>query len=468
MDLKTFWISVLNELSQDLKRADIITWFKNTAALNTTNGILEVGLPLPVFLNWHAIQFKVKTLAAAQKIDPSIQEIKYIVDLTLNENDPRVIPVLKQFPEKSARKLPQKAEVKLSGDMISRLLNPRYSLDRFIVSPENRLAHAACQTVATQPGQNYNPLFIYGGVGLGKTHLLQGTGLEILRRDPSKVVVYTTTESFANEVIEAIQSRNMHKLRNKYRRADVLIIDDIQFIANKDRTQEEFFHTFNALFDAGKQIIISADRPPHELTLLSERLVSRFESGMTVEVRMPDYETRLAILQSRCQDNQVFLSAPVLERIAQDIPPSIRALEGTLNRVIAQYELECVTPTIKSVEPLLTRGDSKISEPVQDVQNTIESLNVYDLIELTAKYFNISKDDLLGAARTRDVMLPRQILMFLAKTKLRMSLSKIGEIFGNRNHSTVLHAVEKVAEQLKSDRQLMRDLNALAREAGIA
>ncbi|MBU0727886.1 chromosomal replication initiator protein DnaA, partial [Patescibacteria group bacterium] len=353
--------------------------------------------------------------------------------------------------------------------IVSRIFNPSYSLENFITSPENRLAHAACQNVAKYPGQNYNPLFIHGGVGLGKTHLLQATGSEILRNDPSRLVVYTTTEGFVNDVVNAIQAKNMNHFRNKYRKVNTLIIDDIQFIANKDRTQEEFFHTFNALYESGKQIIISSDRPPHELALLNERLVSRFQSGMIVDVKMPDYETRLAILQNKCQEAKVFINQDVLEFIAHNITSSVRALEGILKQAIAKYELEHTSPTVKSVAEMLKQTQKEVKmigfvaqDPVPRSAVTIECL-----IDSVTDYYTVPKTDVIGNSRTRECMMPRQIIMYLAKTKLRMSLTKIGQLLGNRNHTTVMHSVNRITDQIKNDRQLLRDVNAITKEVGI-
>ncbi|MBU1682561.1 chromosomal replication initiator protein DnaA, partial [Patescibacteria group bacterium] len=381
MNLKDLWLAIVGKLLEEFERAQIITWFKNTAVLSFEDGVLNVGLPLPFFLNWHITHFSKITLEAAQKVDPKIKKITYQVDIALGEADSRVIDLLKHFPDKKPRKLPNKNEKRSEEGIISKMFNPKYTLENFITSPENRLAHAACQNVAKYPAENYNPLFIYGGVGLGKTHLLQATGNEIMRNDPSNFIVYTTTEGFVNEVVDAIQARNMNHIRNKYRKVTVLIIDDIQFIANKDRTQEEFFHTFNSLYESGKQIIISSDRPPHELALLNERLVSRFQSGMIVDVQMPDYETRLAILQYKCQEAQVFINQEVLEFIAFNVTSSVRALEGILKQSIAKYELEHTAPTVKSVAKMMKQTQKEVKmigfvvqDPAPRSAVTIDSL----------------------------------------------------------------------------------------------
>jgi chromosomal replication initiator protein len=469
MDHKDLWIAIINDIADEIKRPNVITWFKNSAIFSVENGVMTIGLPLPTVLGWHVQKYAGITLKAAQKHMPEIKKIAYEVDTALSENDPRVINLLKYFPEKESRKLPNKPEVKLANGVVSKMLNSKYSLDNFIIAPENRLAHAAAMAVAKYPGENYNPLFIYGGVGLGKTHLLQSIGREILKNDPSKVVVYTTTESFTNDFIEGIMSKNMNKFRNKYRKVDAFIIDDIQFIANKDKSEEEFFHTFNTLFETGKQIIISSDRPPHELKLLQERTVSRFEAGMIVDVKMPDYESRLAILKNKCMESQAFINEKVLEFIAFNIDTSVRALIGVLNQVIAAYELEQVAPTVKSVSEIIRtqKKEVKMIGFVQDDPTPHHAVTLDQLTDYVSEYFTIPKSEVMGESRSRECLIPRQIIMFLAKSKLRISLAKIGSYLGNRNHTTVISSIEKIQSQLRNNRQLLCDVNAITREVGI-
>ena len=469
MNHKDLWLDIIKELADDIKRANVITWFKNTTILSVEDGIMAIGLPLPIFLNRHVQNYAGATLKIAQKHDSNIKEVAYEVDTTLSDNDPRSIDILKHFPAKESRKLPKKPEVKLSGGIISKMLNSRYSLDNFVVAPENRLAHAASMTVSKYPGENYNPLFVYGGVGLGKTHLLQSVGREVLKNDPSKTVVYTTTENFTNEVIEGIKSRNMNRFRNKYRKVDVFIIDDVQLIANKDTCQEELFHTFNTIYEAGKQVIISSDRPPHELTLLSDRLVSRFESGMIVDVKMPDYESRLVILKNKCQEAQVFINEQVLEFIAFNITTSVRALLGVLNQTIAQYELEHKTPTVKSVSEIIKKSQKEVKMVgfVKDDPTPHQAVTLDQLTEHVSEYYTIPKSEVLGQSRSREYLLPRQIIMYLAKNKLRLSLAKIGQFLGNRNHTTVMNAIGRIQAQLRNNRQLLCDVNAITQEVGI-
>jgi chromosomal replication initiator protein len=470
MNPKDLWIAIIEKLLNKLDRAQIITWFKNTAILSAEDGVLIIGLPSPFFLNWHMTHFSQITLECAREVDPAIKDVTYSVDNSLTESDPRVFDLIKHFPEKAARKLPKKNEQRTKEGIVSRIFNPKYTLDNFITAPENRLAHAACQNVAKYPGKNYNPLFIYGGVGLGKTHLLQGTGNEMLKNDPGSFIVYTTAEEFTNDIVNAIRNKNVNDFRNRYRRVDTLIIDDIQFLANKEHTLEEFFNTYNALYESGKQIIISSDRPPSELTHLSERLASRFGSGMVVDVKMPDYETRLAILQNKCQQAQIIINREILEFIAFNVTNSVRALEGILTQIIAKYELEHTAPTIKSVSEMMRQTQKEVNMVgfiEKDPSTPRVAVTIECLIDSVSNYYMINRSDVVGESRSRDCMIPRQVIMYLAKAKLRMPFAKIGEILGKRNHTTVMHSVTKMEDQLKNDRQLLRDVNAIAKEVGI-
>ncbi len=273
------WLKTLEKIEPRLQRGQFITWFKDTTVLGREEQTVIVGLPLPMFLNWHLEHYRGLTLTALKEVDPAIEQVVYQVDIGLKDDPARTLKLLEHFPEKKRRKLPGRSEVKLAEGLISKILNPRYTLENFVVGPNNRLAHAACSAVAAQPGGKYNPLFLYGGVGLGKTHLLQATGNNILRSMPQATVLYTTTEEFTNQVIEAIQHQKMEQFRRRYREVDVLIIDDVQFLANKDRTQEELFHTFNTLSEDHKQIIISSDRPPPNCIRRAARCPSRWCSA---------------------------------------------------------------------------------------------------------------------------------------------------------------------------------------------
>ncbi|MEQ1849427.1 MAG: chromosomal replication initiator protein DnaA [Candidatus Peribacteraceae bacterium] len=466
------WLATLQCIAPTLPRGQFITWFKDTAVLGRDKDTIIIGLPLPMFLNWHLEHYRTMTLTALKEVDETIDQIVYQVDTTLKDDYTRALPILEHFPEAKRRKVPGRAEVKIAEGLISKILNPRYSLDNFVVGPNNRLAHAACQAVAAVPGDKYNPLFIYGGVGLGKTHLLQATGNAILRSIPNATVLYTTTEDFTNQVIEAIQHQKMEQFRRKYRQVDVFILDDVQFLANKERTQEELFHTFNSLTEEHKQIVISSDRPPHELMGLQDRLVSRFERGMIADVGMPDYETRHAILAEKAKEYGLFLDQKVIEFIAENATRSVRQLEGILMQAVAQYELEHCVPTVKSISHIMARLIEPVAQqretPIGFVPAPQRSVTFQDVLEGVSRFYSVSVPDMLSESRVRDILVPRQIAMYLGKKYLRMSYVRLGENFNNRDHTTVMHAVEKISSKLDDDPQLKREVRTIEREVGLA
>ncbi len=464
--LKDLWLEILQKLEPKLQRSAFITWFKDTTILGKEEGTIVVGLPLPMGLSWHLEHYRALTLQFAQEIDPSVEQVVYKVDVSLRDDRLRTVDLLEHFPEQKRRKLPGRQEVKMAEGIVSKILNPRYSLDNFVVGSGNRLAYAACQAVATAPGGKYNPLFLYGGVGLGKTHLLQATGNAILKHSPKSVVVYTTTEDFTNQVIEAIQHQKMEQLRRRYRVVDVLIIDDVQFLANKERTQEEFFHTFNALYEEHKQIILSADRPPQELQL-EDRLTSRFERGMIADVSAPDYETRLAILTEKAQEYQLFIDMQVLQFIAEHVTKNVRELEGILMQAVAQYELEQRAPTVGSIAEIMRKfNKDPHSEPeVIGFEMPAKRAQTFqDVMEAVSRYYSVSVQDMTSSSRVREILVPRQIAMFLSKKYLRMSFVRVGEMFSGRDHTTVMNAYEKIEKTLQRDPQLLREVRALEKE----
>ena len=470
---RDLWLQVLQKVETQVKRPHFLTWFQNTAVLSFNDGLLVIGVPNVFAKDWLEHKLNGHLVESVQAVHPEVREVMFEVDPNLGlPEDNRAIDVTKMFgKEKKPRKLPNKQEVKLIEGISSKCLNPRYSLRNFVVGPDNRLAQAAASAVANSPGSIYNPLFIYGGGGLGKTHLLQATGNEILRNNPDAVLVYMTSERFTNEIVEAIGKRNSKAFKDRYRKVDCLIIDDIQFLANKDRTQEEFFHTFNELYDNGKQIIISSDRPPTELKSLEDRLVSRFEMGMIVDVQFPDYETRLAILHAKCREHQVLIHGEVLEFIAMNVHHSVRELEGVLIQAIAQAQLGHSTPTVRSVAKIikkLTRNAQKINglesmpEPSAELVTAAE-----DVLDIVASHYKVSAEDLMGSSRKSHIMVPRQVAMYLIRHELNLPYEQIGEEFGGKNHTTVMHACDKISGKLKKDKKLLRDVNSIKKEMGL-
>lgn len=320
-------------------------------------------------------------------------------------------------------------------------LNPKYTFDTFVVGNSNRFAHAAALAVAEAPATSYNPLFLYGGVGLGKTHLMHAIGNEILKHDHSSKILYVTSEKFTNQLINAIKDNTNEEFRNCYRNVDVLLIDDIQFIAGKERIQEEFFHTFNTLHESGKQIILSSDRPPKEIKLLEERLKSRFEWGLIADISNPDYETRLAILRKKAQSDNIIIDDMILSNIATKIDSNIRELEGVVKKMIAQASLTHSPLTLEMAE-----------KAINDIVSQKEKVVSADVIqEVVAKYFNINPKDLKGSKRSNDLAYPRQIAMYLCRDIAQMQFSKIGEYFGKRDHTTVMHACRKIDAEIKEN-----------------
>ena len=321
-------------------------------------------------------------------------------------------------------------------------LNPKYTFDSFVVGNNNRFAHAAALAVAEAPATSYNPLFIYGGVGLGKTHLMHAIGNEILRNNKSANILYVTSEKFTNQLINAIKDNKNEQFRSKYRNIDVLLIDDIQFIAGKERVQEEFFHTFNTLHESGKQVIISSDRPPKDINLLEDRLKSRFEWGLIADISNADYETRLAILRKKAQLDNIIIDDEILANIANRIDTNIRELEGALNKLIARASLINSPITMEMAE-------WAINEIVSSKDKVISSQFIQETV---AKYFNIDPKDIAGAKRSNDIVFPRQIAMYLCRTVPQLSLPQIGKDFGNRDHTTVMHACNKIEKEMKENK----------------
>lgn len=510
---KDIWKKVLIEVANAIPRSQFLTWFKTTALLEHTGGTLIVGVPTTMSFDNIAGKY-LETIQGAAKtvLGDHISQVQLRVDGTLHKNDERIVDVVRlcryltkegdtidlstadRVPSNAASAAPAATsgamsassarvasspsaggapgrphEVTLIEGISSKLLNHKYTLDNFVVGPDTQLAFAACSAVAKSPGESYNPLFVYGGVGLGKTHLIQATGNAILMRYPKKKIVYVTSETFTNELIAAIGNHKTDALRKKYRSIDVLIIDDVQFLANKAQTQVEFFHTFNELYDAKKQIILSSDRPPQDLTQLEDRLRSRFEWGIITDVQFPDFETRCAILQMKCRQRGVALSQDLLEFIAHNIHSSIRELEGVLNQAIAQYELENMTPTIKTMGPILMKHNKerKLYGYSQSHAARTRATSLEEIIDSVGSFFKVTSDEILGDSRRKEISLARQVVMYIAKNDLDMTYERIGESMGGRIHSTVIHSCTKIQKHMKKDENFRRDVNSLRMELGI-
>ena len=456
----------------------MLTFFKDTIVANYVDGVLTVGVSGLVSRDNIRNRYHMKLLDIAKELDAGVTQIEYEVISTLLSGDHPDKVDLNKFVTDEApkvRKVPNKNEVLVDG-MRSKMM--KYTLDSYIPGSENRLVQAACMAVAAKPGSIYNPLYIYGGVGLGKTHLLQATGNQLQKNYPNHRVIYMTAENFINEIIEAIGKRHTKPFKDKYRNVDCLIVDDIQFFANKATSEQEFFHTFNELYDSGKQIIMSADRPPRDLDGLDDRLRSRFAMGMVIEVCVPDFETRVAILQRKCQEHGEIIDPEILRFIATNVTTSVREMIGVLVNIIAQAQLENANPTMNSVAQVLQKlnkaqkvighaeagGVMGQSCSSQQATQTVRTLD--DVINTVASYYKIDRGILTGLERRREIIIPRQICMYLIRELLNQSYETIGDNFGGKNHTTVLHSCNKIMAQIKQDQRLMRDVNALKREMG--
>lgn len=481
-DLKDTWRTILQRIEPTIGRSHFVTWFQNTGIVKFESDVLVIGTPNPYAKNWLETRYPAKIFGLVKEYLPTCTRIAYeIVSSFANGNDPQTVPLegILSAPEKTVRKIRSTQEVEIDGELRSRMFNSKYRLDNFIAGRNNRLPHAAAMAVSSQPGGIYNPLFLYGSVGLGKTHLLQATGNEILKNYPKKIVVYITSEHFVNQVVEAIKMRKMKELKERYRKADCLIVDDVQFFCEKPSSQDEFFHTFNDLYDANKQILLSSDRAPKDLEGLDDRLRSRFGMGMVTEVLPAEYETRLAILQTKCQESGVLLDQEVLACIAYHVEKSVRDLEGALTSLMGRMRCENITPTVNDALEVVRKlhgekQDSRFPSAVRDLPyaQTPASVRRFvrdtaEILSVVSKYFRISKQDIVGDDRRKEILLPRQICMYLIRHELNEAYEKIGADFGGKNHTTVLHACNKIIQLLKEDPRIVRDVTAIKTELGL-
>jgi chromosomal replication initiator protein len=426
MNLDTVWEKTLESISSFLSKPSYETWLKPTKPLTLEDGILTVEVPNDFARDWVESRYAPLLISTLHEQLGEAIEIRFVTPSLRPPAAPEAPPI----------SVPQQAQ-----------LNPKYTFESFVVGEGNRFAHAASLAVAEAPGKAYNPLFIYGGVGLGKTHLMQAIGHFVLKNHPGFRVVYASSERFTNEMINAIRFNRTQQFRDTYRNVDVLLIDDIHFFVGKESTQEEFFHTFNALHELSRQIVISSDRPPRDIPTLTDRLRSRFEWGLITDIQAPDLETRIAILRKKASIEGWLLPNDVLVNIAGQINSNIRELEGALNRIIAfasfqnrQISLELANEVLRDV--ISSNKTKRVTIPV--------------IQKIVVEYFGIEADDMKAQRRTRNVTYPRQIAMYLARELTDCSFPKIGEEFGGRDHTTVIHAYEKIQELIKTDPETER------------
>lgn len=456
MQQGVLWQTVLGEIELSVSHGNYITWFKNTSLLKQESDKVVVGVP-NIFIK-QQLEKKYGDLIAEtlSKNGVKVASVEYKIS-TLPSNDTSESPTSTATtptadPSKAVSERSTGAQTQAStntaiggglGHSYRQGLNDRYTLDNFVVGGSNELAFAACQAITQQPGTKYNPLFLYGGVGIGKTHLIQAVGNALASEDPNKKVLYISTEQFVQEFVDALRFRKTAAFASHYRTADVLIVDDVQFIAGKEKMQEEFFHTFNALHQANKQIILSADKPPKDIPTLEDRLRSRFAGGMSIDMQIPDFETRCAIVQSKALSHETELDADVVQYLATNIQNNIRELEGALNQLLAYCEVRGLEPTLAIATSLLNVSRTRPKH-----------LSSKQIIERTARHFQVPMEDMIGPKRDRDIVVPRQVAMYILREELKLSYPKIAKELGRKDHTTAIHSVDKIEKEIKTDSTL--------------
>jgi len=439
MTNEELWQAVLAQIQLNISPANFATWFKNTEVISQKENKAVVSVPNSFVREWLENKYNKQIFKIIHNLNEEIKEIKYNVGKT-------GIKIIKK-PITFAAETDQLEFQEFTVDKETNL-NPRYLFDSFIVGPFNELSHAAASAVAKNPGVVYNPLFIYGGVGLGKTHLLQAIGNEISKKTKNKKIRYVTSEKFTSEIVSAIQNNQIESLKGKYKAIDVLIIDDIQFLAGKEKTQEEFFHIFNVLYENNKQIILSSDCPPKAIHSLAERLKSRFEGGMIADVSAPDLETRMAILKSKSQEKKVEFSDEIYQYLANSIQKNIRELEGALNRLIVYQKLNNQQLDTESVKNLLKNILSKPTRIVTPRR----------IIQVVADFYDLKEKEILDPSRKKEIVRPRQIAMYLLREELKNSFPAIGRKFRGKDHTTAIHSYKKILGEVEKDKKLEEEI----------
>jgi chromosomal replication initiator protein len=438
------WQTVLGEIELTVSRGAYVTWFKNTRLLRHKDKVVVIGVP-NVFIK-QQLEKKYNQLVVDTMVKngftPERVEYKIYSSISLpkkTEEEPLILS--EATTERYANTVTQNRPTTTTLTHTYRQgLNEKYTFDNFIVGSGNELAYAACQAVAANPGTKYNPLFLYGGVGIGKTHLVQAVGNAVIANNKDAHVVYVSIEQFLQEFLDAIKFKKNTDFASYYRNADVLIIDDIQFIAGKEKTQDEFFHTFNALHQADKQIIINSDRPPKDIATLDDRLKSRFAMGMSIDLQVPDFETRCVILQTKAQVHGLNLDQPVVEYLANLVQSNIRELEGALNQLLAFCEMRGLSPDLSIATTLLG-----------SVKTRPKHISAKQIIERCARHFQIPMEEIMGPKRDKDIVVPRQVAMYMLRSELHLSFPKIARELGRKDHTTAIHSVEKIEKEVSYD-----------------
>lgn len=451
-DLAEIWVRCKDKLKESFNEKVFNVWIKPIMPLEVTDTYYKVAVKNDFFktmLEENYAQVIEGVLAGI--MSKNIKLIIETMDNGSNDNSPAeelpAVPTKREqqqlFNENTSVQQPDESN-----------LNPKYVFETFVIGNSNRFAHAAAQAVANDPAHAYNPLFLYGGVGLGKTHLMHAIGNRIKQNNPSMKVLYTSSEKFTNEIINSIQNKTTEAFRQKYRNIDCLIIDDIQFLKGKEQTQVEFFHTFNALKDADKQIIISSDRPPREIETLEDRLRSRFDQGLTADIQTPDLETRMAILRTKAASDNITLPTDVITLLATNIATNIREIEGAYNKIVAYTSLMHMPITVETAQKVL-------ADMGNDIKLKSKTITFEGIIKVIADHYNVKQDELFNKKRTQNIAFPRQVAMYLCRELADLSYPRIGELFGGRDHTTVIHAYEKISKCKNSSLAFQNELQEI-------
>lgn len=458
MNNTELWQAVLGEIELSISKANFSTWFKNTMILSNENGKVIIGVPNGFAKEWLENKYNTYIFKALKNYQDNIREISCVIySNEVSPYDAKKIDSAVSVSQENNNKTVQEEVFQTRSAQQSQTayennINSRYTFENFIIGENNELARAACYAVSQNLGRVYNPLFIYGGVGLGKTHLLQSIGNEVVKRDPLKRVKYITSERFANELIDSIRNQTVNDFKTAYQAIDLLIIDDVQFLAGKEKTQNEFFHIFNFLYQLNKQIVISSDRPPKAIATLEERLRSRFEGGMIADIGKPDVETRVAILKKKAAEKNFYFDEDAIIYIAENVKSNIRELEGALNRIIAECEFNKKLPTLKFVQQSLAEMISSGKKKGIQPQHIIATIS---------QYFNITNKELTEKGRKKEIAYARHLAMYLLRTELNISYPGIGNQFGGRDHTTALHAYEKINKDIEKNEKVREDIELL-------
>ncbi|MFW6026050.1 MAG: chromosomal replication initiator protein DnaA [Candidatus Woesearchaeota archaeon] len=452
MDKKELWQKVLAQIQNKISSANFATWFKKTEIISKENKSITIAVPNSFAKEWLKNKYNNKIEEILENLEVDIKNINYTIKKTSNnetKNDRN---------ETTEEELVGQLDFQEFKKDKDTNLNSKYTFNNFVVGPFNELSHAAASAVSKNPGSVYNPLFIYGGVGLGKTHLLQAIGNEVRKKFPRKKIKYISSEKFTSEVVSSIRNQKMEDLKSKYRTIDVLILDDVQFLAGKEKTQEEFFHIFNTLYEKNKQIIISSDRSPKSISALTERLRSRFEGGMIADISYPDYETRVAILKTKSKEKNLSFSEETLDYIAINIKKNIRELEGALNKLSVYKNLNNKELNIEKTKSILQNF----------VQSSRKKITPQKVIDVVIDFYDVNKNNVLSSCRRKEIVKPRQIAMYLLKKELELSYPSIGKKLGGKDHTTAIYAYKKISKKIEEDDNLEGEISLLKQKLASA